>query len=162
MAFKWNFHAPIKQRRVYFSVVFVRCWNQVLICQFVDAMKQQPTCYTFLCVNHERQDVSKTSKFFFSKWVTATGSFFPFLIQSRFSSQTAPIVNGVTTNKNLFSLGRFQPGFQLKYFTRNDLFPLRFQIIALTGIYTGYLTFQHCHFTFETCINFEVFKPRYL
>ena len=112
----------------------------------------------FLCVNHERQDVSKTSKFFFSKWVTATGSFFPFLIQSRFSSQTAPIVNGVTTNKNLFSLGRFQ----LKYFTRNDLFPLRFQIIALTGIYTGYLTFQHCHLTFETCINFEVFKPRYL
>lgn len=65
---------------------------------------------------------------------------------------------GVTTNKNLFSLGRFQ----LKYFTRNDLFPLRFQIIALTGIYTGYLTFQHCHLTFETCINFELFKPRYL
>ena len=58
---------------------------------------------------------------------------------------------------NLFPLGRFQ----LKYFTRNDLFPLRFQI-ALKGIYTGYLKFQHCHLTFEMCINFEVFKPGYL
>ena len=83
---------------------------------------------------------------------------FPNSVAIQFPDCTYFIVNGVTTNKNLFSLDRFQ----LKYFTRNDLFPLRFQIIALTGIYTGYLTFQHCHLTFETCINFEVFKPRYL